>query len=117
MTKAHAQLSALPPSFKVVYQRQAIERPFFPITIVEGGKQPFDQEMMAPVYFLYRAVDNAEATALANRSRFGNSHYVFGSGAEEIAADLDGGSIFVNQGESISCGVPKGGIKLSGYGR
>lgn len=101
----------------MVYQRQGIERPFFALTIVEGGKQPFDQEVMAPVYFLYRAADNAEATALANSSRFGNSHYVFGSGAEEIVGELDGGSVFVNQGEGMSCGVPKGGIKLSGYGR
>lgn len=116
-TKAQAQLQALPPAFKVVYQRPAVERPFFPITIVEGGRQPFDQELLAPIYFLYRAKDTAEVTALANSSRFGSSHYVFGSKAEEIMADLDGGSIFVNQGDSVSCGVPKGGIRLSGYGR
>ena len=72
---------------------------------------------MAPVYFLYRATDNAEVIALANKSRYGGSQYVFGSKAEEIVPELDGGSIFINQGESTSCGVPRGGTKLSGYGR
>lgn len=72
---------------------------------------------MAPVYFLYTAADNAEVITLANKSRFGRSQYIFGSKTKEIVPSIDGGSIFANQGESISCSVPRGGIKLSGYGR
>jgi hypothetical protein len=49
------QIKSLPKSYKVIWQREGIEKPFFPITVIEGTEEVFDEEMFGPVWTLYRA--------------------------------------------------------------
>jgi acyl-CoA reductase-like NAD-dependent aldehyde dehydrogenase len=108
----------LPKSFKIVYQRPNIEKPFFPITIIEAESEILDEEIMGPVFILYKAKDDKEAIKLANNTKYGNTSYIFSSKrGDEISEQLHCGSIFINQLGNINSNAPRGGIKSSGYGR
>ena len=50
-----AQLANLPKSYKIIYQRDEMKRPFFPITVIEGSNEVWDEELFGPVFQLFRA--------------------------------------------------------------
>jgi succinate-semialdehyde dehydrogenase / glutarate-semialdehyde dehydrogenase len=87
---------------------------------VEPGMAAFDEETFGPVAAVVRARGRAHALELANRSAFGlGSTIVTGSraAAEELAAGLDAGMVFVNGVVKSDPRLPFGGVKRSGYGR
>ena len=51
----NSQLQNLPKSYKIIFQRTEMKRPFFPITVIEGSDEVWDEELFGPVYQLFRA--------------------------------------------------------------
>ncbi len=96
---------------------------FYPPTVladVAPGMPAFDEETFGPLAALVRAGDDAEAVALANRSRFGLGASVWtGDPArgEALARALEAGQVFVNGIVRSDPRLPFGGVKASGYGR
>lgn len=42
-TNLHNQLQNLPKSYKIIFQRTEMQKPFFPITVIEGSDETFDE--------------------------------------------------------------------------
>ncbi|HEY0512796.1 MAG TPA: NAD-dependent succinate-semialdehyde dehydrogenase [Thermoanaerobaculia bacterium] len=87
---------------------------------VEPGMAAFDEETFGPVAAVIRARDSAHAVELANRSHFGLGASVWTGDAargEDLAAEIDSGSVFVNGAVKSDPRLPFGGVKDSGYGR
>lgn len=38
-----AQLKNLPKSYKIIFQRTEMQKPFFPITVIEGSDETWDE--------------------------------------------------------------------------
>jgi succinate-semialdehyde dehydrogenase/glutarate-semialdehyde dehydrogenase len=90
------------------------------LTGVRPGTPAFDEETFGPVAAVTRVRDAAEAIELANRSRFGLGASVWTSDparAEDLARDIEAGSVFVNGAVKSDPRLPFGGVKSSGYGR
>ena len=96
---------------------------YYPPTVltgVEPGMAAFDEETFGPVAAVIRARDSAHAIELANRSPFGLGASVWSADsrrAEDLAAEIDSGSVFVNGAVKSDPRLPFGGVKQSGYGR
>ena len=96
---------------------------FFPPTVldrVRPGMAAFDEETFGPVAAVTVARDAVEAIDLANRTSFGLGASVWTADlarAENLAAKLEAGCVFVNQFVKSDPRLPFGGIKRSGYGR
>lgn len=96
---------------------------FYPPTVLSGvekGMAAFDQETFGPVAAVIRAKDEPDAVRLANQSAFGLGASVWTSSrerAEKLAAELEVGSVFVNEMVKSDPRLPFGGVKRSGYGR
>jgi acyl-CoA reductase-like NAD-dependent aldehyde dehydrogenase len=87
---------------------------------VEPGMAAFDEETFGPVAAVTRARDAAHAIELANQSRFGLGASLWTADAargENLARDIEAGSVFVNGAVKSDPRLPFGGIKTSGYGR
>jgi succinate-semialdehyde dehydrogenase len=87
---------------------------------VEPGMAAFDEETFGPVAAVTRARDAAQAIELANRSRFGLGASLWTADAargEDLASQIEAGSVFVNGAVKSDPRLPFGGIKTSGYGR
>jgi len=100
------------------------DRGFFSPPVVLGDVRPgmaaFDEEVFGPVAAVITAVDDADAIALANRSRYGLGASIWTrdtARAEALARELDVGMVFVNETVHSDPRVPFGGVKRSGYGR
>ena len=48
------QLKSLPSSYKITWQRTEMAKPFFPITVIEGSDETWDEELFGPVFQLFR---------------------------------------------------------------
>jgi succinate-semialdehyde dehydrogenase/glutarate-semialdehyde dehydrogenase len=96
---------------------------FYPPTLldtVERGMPAFDEETFGPVAAVVRARDEADALRLANDSPFGLGASVWTADpdrAEQLAGEIEAGSVFVNGAVRSDPRLPFGGIKQSGYGR
>lgn len=96
---------------------------FYPPTVldaVQPGMRAFDEETFGPVAAVVRAKSRDEAVALANMSRYGLGASIWTGNAEvgaELTAQLDAGSVFVNEVVKSDPRLPFGGIKESGFGR
>lgn len=97
---------------------------YYPPTVladVKPGMPAFDEELFGPVAAIIKAVDEADAINLANKSVFGLGAAVFTKDTargEKIAREkINAGSCFVNQFVRSDPRLPFGGIKESGYGR
>jgi acyl-CoA reductase-like NAD-dependent aldehyde dehydrogenase len=87
---------------------------------VRPGMAAFDEETFGPAAAVVRAVDAAEAIALANRTAFGLGASIWTRDTERgaaLARAIDAGAVFVNAVVASDPRVPFGGIKQSGYGR
>jgi len=87
---------------------------------VAPGQPAYTEELFGPVAAVIAARDEADAIRIANDTRFGLGASIWtadtGRG-EEIAAQIDAGSVFVNGMVKSDPRLPFGGIKASGYGR
>jgi len=96
---------------------------FYPATVlagVEPGMPAFDEETFGPVAAVIRARDERDAVRLANQSSFGLGASVWTrdlARAEELAAEIESGNVFVNGIVKSDPRLPFGGVKRSGYGR
>jgi succinate-semialdehyde dehydrogenase / glutarate-semialdehyde dehydrogenase len=96
---------------------------FYPptlLTAVDKGMPAFDEETFGPVAAVIRAKDQADAVRLANDSPLGLGASLWTQDrvrAENVAAELEAGTVFVNGQVKSDPRLPFGGIKRSGYGR
>lgn len=80
----------------------------------------FRQEMFGPVAAITVAKDAEHALALANDSDFGLSATVYTADeakAQDLAARLECGGVFINGYSASDARVAFGGVKKSGFGR
>jgi acyl-CoA reductase-like NAD-dependent aldehyde dehydrogenase len=96
---------------------------FYKPTIVSEvlpGTRMFDEEVFGPAAAVVRARDADEAIALANASSYGLGFSIWTrdvAGAEQLAARVQAGAVFVNGMVASDPRLPFGGVKKSGYGR
>jgi len=96
---------------------------FYPPTLLTGvrpGMAAFDEELFGPVAAVVAVRDEAAAIAAANNSPYGLGATVFSRNparARRVAAQLEAGSVFINDFVRSDPTLPFGGIKLSGHGR
>lgn len=96
---------------------------FYKPTILIGvkpGMPAFDEELFGPVAAIIEADDADDALRLANMSDYGLGACIWSSNtgrAEEIAAHVEAGAVFINGFVKSDPRLPFGGVKQSGYGR
>ena len=108
----------------LAYQHEPVALPgqFFPpaiLTDIDENNPIFDQELFGPVAEVYTYKTEDEAVALANNSSYGLGNTVFGEvkHAREVAAKIETGMSWINDGWASLPEIPFGGVKHSGYGR
>jgi succinate-semialdehyde dehydrogenase/glutarate-semialdehyde dehydrogenase len=87
---------------------------------VVPGMAAFDEETFGPLAAVIVARDEAHAIEFANRSRYGLGASVWTTDrdrGEQIARQIESGSVFVNALMKSDQRLPFGGVKKSGYGR
>lgn len=87
---------------------------------VRPGITAFEEETFGPVAAIIRARDTDEAIRLANQSPFGLGASLWTERtelAERLAAQIEAGSVFINDVTRSDRTLPFGGVKNSGYGR
>lgn len=90
------------------------------LTGVTTEMRAFSEELFGPVAVLYKVSSEDEAVALANDSAYGLGAVVQSDDpakAQEIAARLDAGMVYINEAPGTAAELPFGGIKRSGVGR
>jgi succinate-semialdehyde dehydrogenase/glutarate-semialdehyde dehydrogenase len=110
---------------RLVTGGKAIDGPgaFYEATIladVKPGMAAFDEETFGPVAAVIEARDADDAVALANASQYGLGGNLWTrdtARAEELAARLESGAVFINGMTASDPRLPFGGVKKSGYGR
>jgi acyl-CoA reductase-like NAD-dependent aldehyde dehydrogenase len=95
---------------------------FFPPTIlsnVKEGSRIVDEEQFGPVLPVITYTDVDDVIKRANNTNYGLGASVWGPTAEaaKVAAQIDAGTVWVNQHLNVSPDVPFGGRKESGVGR
>jgi len=96
---------------------------YYPPTIladVAPGQPAYDEELFGPVASVIEAADAADAIRIANDTPFGLGASLWTADTargEELAAQIDAGSVFINGMVKSDPRLPFGGIKASGYGR
>lgn len=102
-----------------------LPRNYYPPTVlvdVTPDMRIAQEEVFGPVMLIFRAKDDAEAIAIANRTDFGLQSSVFSrdrARAEAIAAALEAGASCINDFGLcyLNQDLPFGGVKYSGFGR
>jgi acyl-CoA reductase-like NAD-dependent aldehyde dehydrogenase len=87
---------------------------------VPHGTPMWDQETFGPAAAFVRAHDAGHAIQLANDSRYGLGCNIWTKDterAQELAANVQAGSVFINGMVASDPRLPFGGVKLSGFGR
>lgn len=110
---------------KVAFGNEAIDHPGYFVkptilTDITKDNPIYNQEIFGPVASVYKVANEEEAIALANDSSYGLGGTVFSSNpehAESVAAKVETGMSFINDGWASLPELPFGGIKNSGYGR
>ncbi len=78
------------------------------------------EEVFGPVLSICSFKDTREAVRLANDSNYGLAAGIWTSNSqlsEELAAQINAGTIYINHYRSVDPGSPIGGFKCSGYGK
>lgn len=90
------------------------------ITGIERSNPAYFEEFFGPVAQLYVVKDDDAAVALANDSHYGLGGTIFSADVERakrLAARIETGMVFINQGGDSVGELPFGGVKRSGFGR
>ena len=94
---------------------------FDPVVLfaAKPGDTPFREELFGPVATVCVCKDAEQMVEWANATDYGLSASVWGDphAGEALAARLEAGCVFVNQGVKSDPRLPFGGVKDSGYGR
>lgn len=96
---------------------------FYPPTVlvdVPESARAYREEIFGPVAVVHRAADLDAAIELANDSPYGLSSSVYTTSAEvaeDVAARLEVGMVWINSTSRSSAELPFGGVKRSGIGR
>ena len=80
----------------------------------------YHEELFGPVAIIIRAASEEDALRIANDTRFGLGSSIWSrdtARAEQLAAQIEAGSTFVNGMVKSDPRLPFGGVKASGYGR
>lgn len=80
----------------------------------------FQEEIFGPVVGITKFKTEEEAVALANNSKYGLAGAVWSKDAQKahkIAAQLEAGTVWINEYHLLNPGMPFGGFKESGIGR
>jgi acyl-CoA reductase-like NAD-dependent aldehyde dehydrogenase len=86
---------------------------------VDHGMQVMTEETFGPVAPLMRVMDDAEAVALMNDSRYGLTASVWTSDVDaalQIGSRIESGTWFMNRCDYVDPALPWTGIKDSGHG-
>jgi acyl-CoA reductase-like NAD-dependent aldehyde dehydrogenase len=89
-------------------------------TDVRNEMRIAQEEIFGPVMVVVPFDSEAEAYAIANDTEFGLSSGVWTndlSRAHRASRAIKAGTVWVNTYQEVSCNVPYGGFKQSGYGR
>lgn len=88
---------------------------------VDDAMSPlFQEETFGPLGVLTTFASDAEAIELANDTPYGLSSSIWSGDierAQQLAARIDAGSVFINAISVSDPRLPVGGVKASGYGR
>ncbi len=87
---------------------------------VKQGQTAFCEELFGPVASIIRCGNADEAITLANDTEFGLGASLWSQNIEranQLARQIDAGSVFINGNVASDARLPFGGIKKSGYGR
>jgi succinate-semialdehyde dehydrogenase/glutarate-semialdehyde dehydrogenase len=90
------------------------------LTDVTPDMRAYHEELFGPAAVVYRVADAGEAVELANSSSFGLGSAVYSADpakAQEVAALLDTGMVWINSPTGSMADLPFGGTKRSGVGR
>jgi succinate-semialdehyde dehydrogenase/glutarate-semialdehyde dehydrogenase len=90
------------------------------ITNVKKGMPVFDEETFGPVSVVIPAKDPYDAVRIANDTPYGLGASLWTKDlklAEELAAQIEAGAVFINGMTKSDPRLPFGGTKRSGYGR
>ena len=103
-------------------QKPNLEGYFIPVTLVgnvDNGNRIVDEEQFGPVLPIIKYKTLEEAISKANDSENGLGASVWSDNideAQKVAAQLEAGTVWINQHGAIHPFVPFGGAKQSGYG-
>lgn len=103
-------------------QKPDLEGYFIPVTLVgnvNNGDRIVDEEQFGPVLPIIKYKTLEEAISKANDSENGLGASVWSDDldeAQKVAAQLEAGTVWINQHGAIHPFVPFGGAKQSGYG-
>lgn len=103
-------------------QKPDLEGYFIPVTLignVDNGDRIVDEEQFGPVLPIIKYKTLEEAISKANDSETGLGASVWSDDldeAQKVAAQLEAGTVWINQHGAINPFVPFGGVKQSGYG-
>ncbi|UWX61159.1 aldehyde dehydrogenase family protein [Chryseobacterium oranimense] len=103
-------------------QKPDLEGYFIPLTLignVDNGNRIVDEEQFGPVLPVIKYKTLEEAISKANDSETGLGASVWSNDldeAQKVAAQLEAGTVWINQHGAIHPFVPFGGVKQSGYG-
>lgn len=103
-------------------QKPDLEGYFIPVTLignVDNGNRIVDEEQFGPVLPIIKYKTLEEAISKANDSETGLGASVWSDDlneAQNVAAKLEAGTVWINQHGAIHPFVPFGGVKQSGYG-
>ena len=90
------------------------------LTGVKQGQTAFCEEMFGPVAAIIRCANVDEAIMLANDTEYGLGAALWSGDIEranQLARQIDAGSVFINGNVLSDARLPFGGTKKSGYGR
>ncbi|MBT4523065.1 MAG: aldehyde dehydrogenase [Halieaceae bacterium] len=90
------------------------------LTEVHNGMKVAREEIFGPVLCVIKFSTEEEAIAIANDTDYGLSAGIWTAdvvGAQQLARQLQAGSIWINDWHMIRMDAPFGGFKQSGYGR
>lgn len=90
------------------------------LTDIPTAAPAYYEELFGPVATLFKVKNEDDAIALANDSKFGLGASIWSEDkekAEQLAAKIESGAVFINAMVASNPHLPFGGVKKSGYGR